>query len=220
MGIHRKARQRHAVGDLAIGHAVGHQPQNGAFALTQFLLAVLHLHRVELAHGEQLQDAACDEGVDRGSAAQHAADRERHFKVVPLFQDIAGRTGAQGSQDRIFRAPGRNDQNAQTWIVGPHLENQRAAIAVGQLQIHQRQRHRLLAQEIARFLQRTHNDQIRLCVAQTHEHELQPALQQRLILHHKNGDGQGALAGRRQEIGIYRRHHRGLDRPQQSKYVW
>ena len=182
------------LGNLAVRKAIGHQPQDLTLALAQ-RLGRGSAHGGGRGYGQQLQNAPRNERIDRRAAAQHAADGELHFHVVALLEDVARGSGAQRAQNRLLRTPGRHHQDAQARVVGTQLHDQIAPIAVGQLQIHQRQRHGLLRQAGARLGQcRCEQQRIRR-IAQRQQHAAQTLLQQRLVLHHQHGRGQYGFRG-------------------------
>ena len=198
MRLHRVARQKQTLGDLAVAQAFDHQVQDGVLPRTQAGV----IHTMDRGRGLQRQlfnDAPRNERIDGRAATQHAAQGHGHFHVVTLLEHIAHGACAQGRPDHLLRAPGRDHHDRQTGCLAMQFGNQLNPAAIGQAQVHQRQRDgmRFIVQIGARLGQRAGHHQRIAAIAQLQQQALQAVAHQRVVLYHQYGCRQRKISGER-----------------------
>ena len=133
--------------NFPVRHALRDQLQNFLFAPTQGLRGSIGGACCGRCFGRSrklLHDAFGNEGINRCATAQGAGNAQSQLQIIALLEQITCCAGAQRTQNSVFCAPGRDDQNHHRRIACTQLFNHGVAGTIGQTQIDQSQRNGLM----------------------------------------------------------------------------
>jgi signal transduction histidine kinase len=132
--LHGLLGEEHAIGDLAVGEALGEQIEDATFLIGQpFELLV-----ADRARPQTLEHPGSDTGVEQGLTGRDLADRVDEIHGPDLLEDVSRRTGHDGVEQCLVVGVGREHQAMNGRHPAADLTADLDTVAIGQADIEHR----------------------------------------------------------------------------------